>query len=83
MTHTVTVDGSPAAIGELTAALARRDGWRVLPGVVVLAGSCFPFMTGHIFHPTGVYAMVGVGVGTALIAAARREPAAVRESADV
>lgn len=64
------------------AALARRDGVRVLPGVVVLAGSCFPFMTGHIFHPTGVYAMVGVGVGTALIAAARREPAAVRESVD-
>ncbi len=62
------------------AALVRRDGVRVLPGVIVLAGSCFPFMTGHIFHPTGVYAMVGLGVGTALIAAARREPALVRET---
>lgn len=64
------------------AALVQRDGVRVLPGVVVLAGSCFPFMTGHIFHPTGVYAMVGVGAGTALIAAARRAPAVVRETVD-
>lgn len=56
-------------------ALLRRDGPRVLPGALVLAGSCFPFMTGHIFHPVGVAAMLLVALGCALMAAARREPA--------
>jgi hypothetical protein len=56
-------------------ALLPRDGPRVLPGAAVLAGACYPFLTGHIFHPTGVVAMLLVALGCALVAAARREPA--------
>lgn len=56
-------------------ALLPRDGPRVLPGAAVLAAACFPFMTGHIFHPTGVVAMLLVALGCALVALARREPA--------
>lgn len=56
------------------AALLRRDGVRVLPGTVVLAAACVPFLEGHIFHPVGVVAMLGVALGCALLALARREP---------
>lgn len=55
-------------------ALLPRDGMRVLPGAAVLAAACFPFLTGHIFHPTGVFAMLLLALGCGLIAAARREP---------
>lgn len=58
-------------------ALLPRDGIRVLPGAAVLALACVPFRTAHIFHPEGVYAMLGVAAGCALIAVARRAP--VRE----
>lgn len=51
--------------------LVRRDGPRALAGAVVLAGACFPFLEGHIFHPTGVLAMLGIATGCALLAAAR------------
>lgn len=62
------------------AVLVRRDGVRAVPGTVVLAASCLPFLDGHIFHPTGVLAMLGVALGCALLAAARRrvEPAVPR-----
>ncbi len=53
-------------------ALLPRDGLRVLPGAAVLALACLPFRTAHIFHPTGVYAVLGVAAGCALIALARR-----------
>lgn len=56
------------------AALFHRDGVRVLPGTVVLAAACFPFLNGHIFHPTGVIAMIGVALGCGLLALARRVP---------
>jgi hypothetical protein len=52
------------------AALARRVGIRAVPGAVVLAAACIPFRTGHIFHPVGVLAMLGVAAGCALLAAA-------------
>ena len=52
------------------AALARRVRIRAVPGAVVLAAACFPFRTGHIFHPVGVLAMLGVAAGCALLAAA-------------
>lgn len=61
------------------AALVPRDGLRVLPGAIVLAAACVPFAESHIFRPTGVYAMLGVALGSALIAAARVEPAAARQ----
>jgi hypothetical protein len=56
------------------AALVRRIGWRVVPGAVVLAAACVPFRTGHIFHPVGVIAMLGVAAGCALLAAAATRP---------
>lgn len=52
--------------------LVRRDGLRALPGTLVLAAACYPFYTDHIFTPNGVLAMLGVAVGCALLAAARR-----------
>lgn len=62
------------------AVLVRRDGPRALPGAIVLAAACFPFLEGHIFHPTGVVAMLGIAAGCALLAVARRpvRPGAVR-----
>lgn len=54
-------------------ALLPRDGAPVLVGAAVLAGACVPFRAAHIFHPTGVWAMVGVAAGCVLIALARRE----------
>ena len=56
------------------AALARRVGPWAVPGAVVLAAACFPFRTGHIFHPVGVLAMLGVAAGCALLAAAATRP---------
>jgi hypothetical protein len=52
-------------------ALARRVGMGALVGATVLAAACLPFQQGHIFHPTGVLAMLGVAVGCALLALAR------------
>lgn len=56
-------------------ALVRRDGLRALPGTLVLAASCYPFLQNHIFHPRGVLAVLGVALGLALLAAARPAPA--------
>ncbi len=50
--------------------LIRRDGVRAVPGAVLLLASCYPFLLGHIFHPTGVLAMLGIAAGCALLAAA-------------
>jgi hypothetical protein len=52
------------------AALGRRVGCRAGPGAVVLGAACFPFRAGHIFHPVGVLAMLGVAAGCALLAVA-------------
>jgi hypothetical protein len=60
------------------AVLARRVGWRAAPGAVVLGAACFPFRTGHIFHPVGVLAMLGVAAGCALLAAAALSPSGAR-----
>ncbi|WP_295697674.1 hypothetical protein [Lapillicoccus sp.] len=53
------------------AVLVRRDGPRALLGTVVFAGSCYPFLQNHIFHPRGVLAVLGIALGLALLAAAR------------
>jgi len=57
--------------------LIRRHGLRAVPGTLLLVGSCYPFLTDHIFHPKGVLAMLGIAAGCALLAAAGRaaEPA--------
>jgi hypothetical protein len=66
---------SAVAVGVLS---IRRNGLRAAPGTLLLAGSCFPFLTDHIFHPRGVLAMLGIAAGCALLAAADRstDPAA-------
>ena len=51
--------------------LIRRDGVRAVPGTVLLAGACYPFLQGHIFRPVGVLAMLAIAAGCALLAAAR------------
>lgn len=54
------------------AVLIRRDGVRAVPGTAVLVAAGYPFLTGHIFSPVGVVAMLGYALGAALLAAARR-----------
>ena len=67
--------------------LVKRDGVRALPGTVVLAASCYPFLVAHIFAPLGVVAMLGNAAGCALLAAAaapaRSLAGSVRVSRDV
>lgn len=63
--------------------LIRRHGLRALPGTVLLAGACYPFLGAHIFAPTGVLAMLGVAAGCALLAAAGRSAAAVGDPGPV
>lgn len=61
------------AAGVLTgAALIRRDGVRAVPGTLLVVGAGYLFLRHHIFSPYGVLAMVLVGVGCALLAAAAR-----------
>lgn len=54
--------------------LVRRDGMRAAPGALVLVVAAVPFLHGHIYWPTGGLAMLGVGVGCAVLAAAARPP---------
>lgn len=54
------------------ALLIRRNGPRAVPGTLLLAGSCLPFLTDHIFHPRGVLAVLGIAAGCALLAASER-----------
>lgn len=53
-----------------TVALGLRHGPWVVPGGLVLVGSGWIFRTSHIFFPAGMYAMIGLAVGTALLALA-------------
>jgi hypothetical protein len=53
-----------------TVVLGLRHGWWVLPGGLVLAASGWVFRTSHIFFPVGMYAMLGLGLGTAVLALA-------------
>jgi len=43
-----------------------------LVGGVVVVTACYPFLRNHVFPPRGVLAMVTIGVGLALLEAARR-----------
>ena len=63
------------AAGLLAAAVVRarsRNPVALLGGGVV-AVSCWPFWVHHVFPPRGVLAMVGIGVGLALLEAGRRQ----------
>lgn len=48
-------------------ALFLRHGVRVLPGAVVLFGSCWSFLDSHVFWPRGVFTMLGFAVAFALL----------------
>ncbi|MCA1710613.1 MAG: hypothetical protein LC789_02810 [Actinobacteria bacterium] len=49
-----------------------------LAGGAVLALACLPFYRHHVFPSRGVLAMLGIGVGLALLAAAQERAAHVR-----
>jgi hypothetical protein len=53
-----------------TIVLGMRHGPGVVPGGLVLVSAGWVFRTSHIFFPVGMYAMVGFGLGTALLALA-------------
>jgi hypothetical protein len=57
-----------------TVALGLPHGPWVIPGGLVLAGACYVFSYSHIFFPVGAMAMVGLAVGTALLALAAPVP---------
>ncbi|GAA1868456.1 hypothetical protein GCM10009836_56160 [Pseudonocardia ailaonensis] len=45
----------------------RRHGIRALPGGVVLVAASVPFLYAHIYWPVGVFSMLGMAVGAALL----------------
>jgi hypothetical protein len=47
-----------------------------LAGGAVVAAACVPFYRHHVFPPRGVLALVGIGIGLALLAAAQDRRAA-------
>jgi hypothetical protein len=63
-----------AAAAVLTAVvLFLRDRSPLAPlGGAVVAAACYPFLQNHVFPPRGVLAMVAIGLGLALLEAARR-----------
>lgn len=71
--------GCLAAATVLTGAvLVPRDGWLVVPGVLIALVAAWGFYLFHIFSPYGGLSMLGYAVGFGLIAAARRVPATER-----
>jgi hypothetical protein len=59
------------------AVVARRHGPRALPGGIVLVAASVPFLWAHIYWPVGVFSMLGMALGAALLQAVspRRAPA--------
>lgn len=51
--------------------LSRRNRPLAIAGAVVVAGACYPFLRHHVFPPRGVLAVAAIGVGLALLEAAR------------
>jgi hypothetical protein len=56
-----------AAFVATAVALLPRHGIRVLPGAAVLLISAWSFIDSHIFWPRGVYTMLGLALGFALL----------------
>ncbi|WP_433462187.1 hypothetical protein [Spirillospora sp. CA-128828] len=55
------------AVVATAVALLPQSGNRVLPGAAVLLISCWSFIDSHIFWPRGVYTMLGLALGFALL----------------
>ena len=65
----------------IVAAVARNAGRRAAPGGAVLLLASVSFLDSHIFWPRGVFTMIGVALGTSLLALAGerlRKPATSR-----
>jgi hypothetical protein len=53
----------------LVVGVARRTGWRGVPGAVLLLAASVSFLDSHLFWPRGVFTMLAIGVGMLLLAA--------------
>ena len=51
-----------------------------LVGAAVAAACCYPFLRHHVFPPRGVLALVGIGLGFALLELARQRPSSASSS---
>lgn len=51
--------------------LSRRNRPLAIAGAIAVAGACYPFLRHHVFPPRGVLAVAAIGVGLALLEAAR------------
>lgn len=51
--------------------LSRRNRPLALAGAAVVAVACYPFLRHHVFPPRGVLAVAAIGIGLALLEAAR------------
>lgn len=51
--------------------LSRRNRTLAVVGASVVAVACYPFLRHHVFPPRGVLAVAAIGVGLALLEAAR------------
>lgn len=56
------------AIVATAIALLPRHGLRILPGTLVLLAAGWSFVDSHIFWPRGVWTMLGLALGFALLA---------------
>lgn len=56
------------------AGVARRAGWRVVPGAVLLLLASVSFLDSHLFWPRGVYTMLAIAVGMFLLSRAATVP---------
>lgn len=54
----------------LVARIAWHAGWRALPGVMLLLLASVSFLDSHLFWPRGVFTMLAMGAGMALLSAA-------------
>ncbi|MFE9646290.1 hypothetical protein ACFYO0_19730 [Streptomyces sp. NPDC006365] len=57
-----------AAVVATAVALLPRHGARILPGTIVLLVAGWSFVDSHIFWPRGVWTMLGLALGFALLA---------------
>ncbi|PPK97459.1 hypothetical protein CLV92_104280 [Kineococcus xinjiangensis] len=65
-----------------SAVLVRRAGVRALPGATLLVAATAVFSGEHIYFPVGVLAVVGIAVGSALLAAVARPQDVPASAAD-
>lgn len=55
----------------ITVAAAGRAGWRTIPGGALLITASVSFIDSHIFWPRGVFTMIAIAAGMALLSVAQ------------